>query len=96
MEIKMEPRIVCAANMLEDGTVIVGVRHFDHLMHNQIENYLKANGMKNINSSTTIQGFVDQLGTFYDREEAYVIAKRANQIIRDHDKVGKLFSEHLY
>lgn len=89
-------RIVCAANMLEDGTVIIGVRHFDHLMHQQIQHYLKANGLKNINSSKTIQGFVDQFGTFYDREEAYVIAERNNQIIRDHDKVGTLYSEHLY
>lgn len=92
----MESRIVCAANMLEDGTIIVGARHFDHLMHQQIQNYLKVNGIKNINSSKTIQGFIDQFGTFYDREESYVIAERANQIIRDHDVVGKLYSEHLY
>ena len=48
------------------------------------------------------QGFVDQFGNFYSREEAWIIAVTNGQIIRrvggdmSLDGEGKLFSENLY
>ena len=88
----MTNRVVCAANKHEyTGILILGVRHFDSLMHKQIDLL----GFKN---HSFIQGFVDKHGKFLTREEAYIVAKEANQIIR---KTGNpdepvLYSEDLY
>ncbi|ASV44082.1 hypothetical protein PBI_SCTP2_67 [Salicola phage SCTP-2] len=88
----MNPRIVCAAMKLQDGTIVVGVRHFDHFMIQQIQ----AMNM-HVTHSNTVQGFVDQFGEFYDREQAYEVAHGNNQIVRDEDVChGSLFSENLY
>lgn len=86
----MEPRIVCAANRFENGPILIGARHFDQHMHIQA-NYM---GVKGYEPHT--QGFIDQYGRFYDRKQAWVIAERNGQIIRDCGPVGELFSEHLY
>lgn len=95
-------RIVCAANMLDDGTILVGARHWDERMHQQLELYLQAKGITEeqwIKRSREheYQGFIDQYGTFYDREEAMIIAKREGQIFRSvgYDST-ELYSEHLY
>lgn len=42
------------------------------------------------------QGFIDQYGNFLTREQAYIIAKREGQIIRDCNEHGVLYSENLY
>jgi hypothetical protein len=42
------------------------------------------------------QGFIDQHGKFYSREDAWDIAKENGQIFRDCDVDGTLFSENLY
>lgn len=43
------------------------------------------------------QGFIDQHGTFYTREDAWRVAVARNQILRDLPCGGGiLFSEHLY
>lgn len=88
----MNPRIVCAAIRSRFGSILTSIRHYDITMHNAIrkmkypeEFYDRAE-----------QGFVDQFGKFYTREEAYILAKKNNQIIRDHDIEDELFSEHLY
>lgn len=90
-----EPRIVCAANNYNDVIIIIGARHYDDWMHAQIEAFSKLLG-DNFFKMSPIQGFIDQYGNFYGREEAYKIAKANNQIIRDHHITRKLFSEHLY
>lgn len=90
----MEPKIVCAANriILKDGTEIIipSARHWDNIMHNIIFHIDR-------DIDETEQGFIDQFGHFYTREEAWVVAEKNNQIIR---RVGgdgqKLFSENLY
>ena len=88
------PRIVCAANRLSNGMLIVGARHYDSVMHATIK-ALKAAGV-NVDKDCE-QGFIDQFGNFYTREEAWDIALANNQIIR---RVGgdgcKLYSENLY
>ena len=46
--------------------------------------------------NTEEQGFIDQFGKFYNRKDAYIIAKENGQIIRDLGETDELFSEHLY
>ena len=96
-ERKQIQRVVCAANRMPDGTMFLGARHWDMNMHNQADIYKKANGIEETCLTKAEQGFIDQFGNFLTREEAWVIAERQDQIIRDHDVcVGVLFSEHLY
>lgn len=87
-------RIVTAANKMPDGTVIVGVRHWDSLMHRCAE---KMDDMEAGSKAREIQGFVDRMGVFHTREEAWKIAYKAGQIIRRCGNDGKrLWSENLY
>lgn len=95
----MNPRIICAANRdSETGVIILGIRHWDKSMHQQ------ANWMTRANDSDDFifdeQGFVDQFGRFYDRQEAWKVAESNNQIIRrcggDTANGGTLYSENLY
>jgi len=89
----MEQRVVCAANKfvgIGKTYIVLGARHYDTLMRDAVQ--LLPKGMYEKE-----QGFIDQYGTFLTREEAFVVATNANQIIR---RVGgddnKLFSENLY
>lgn len=88
----MERRIVCAAIKLESGVRILGVRHYDSLMHSHIPEYYPRNKI--------VQGFIDNLGNFLTRTEAWKIAELANQIAKrcggDTADGGTLFSENLY
>lgn len=83
-------RVSMAANIV-DGHLIVGSRHFCPIMNMQI-NLLKLN-CRNHNVITD-QGFVDQWGIYMSREEAYNVAEKAGQIIKDYS-YGKrvLYSE---
>lgn len=89
-------RIVCAANRYPDGTVVLGIRHWDQYMHVHVEQLID-NGLFESMSCKEEQGFIDSKGVFHDRTQALEIAKEANQIIR---RCGgdefKLFSENLY
>ena len=88
-------RVVCAANRLPDGTLLIGARHWDTHMVVQA----KQLGVKGGNET---QGFIDQFGNFLTREEAWKVAREKQQIIRYcsservEDEDGVLFSEHLY
>lgn len=94
-------RIVCAANRLIDGTVVLGIRHCDESMRATYEtlNVSKEDSWK------ADQGFVDQFGKWLTRQEAWLIACKANQIYRyvgnqtkeDYGIKGTdLYSENLY
>lgn len=84
------PRIVCAANRYGD-TIVPSARHHDALMNSLI----KELGF-NISPGRWEQGFIDQHRKFYTREEAWVIAERNGQIIREVSSPGVLYSENLY
>jgi hypothetical protein len=98
---KKQPWIVCAA-IHKRGNIICGVRHFDGIMRAT----LNATGETHVGWD---QGFVDQFGTFYSREDAWKIADKNGQIRRPtgledfaHSRPanvgdeGMLFSENLY
>lgn len=88
-------RIVCAANRLEGGTLILGARHCDDQMRaqafliNRIDDMWEAE-----------QGFMDNRRQFQTRESAWKIAAAAGQIIHicggENNNNGHLFSENLY
>ena len=92
-------RIICAANriILSNGqiAIVAGARHWDKVMHNVVDCMDKE--MMELE-----QGFIDQYGNFYGREEAWVIAETNGQIIRrvggdtTLEGNGRLFSENLY
>lgn len=95
----MTRRIVCAAIRAEDGSLLLGIRHYSQDMHEQIEQRL--DGEKFKHRSGDAQGFVDQHGRYLTREEAYVVAAMAQQIIRPHacpegPDAPRLYSEALY
>lgn len=86
----MPPRIVCAALRHESGDIIVGPRHFDERMVEQIENSPH-------DWRRSEQGFVNSWGEFLSREDAWKVAELHGQIIKDQDWFpGLLHSEHLY
>ena len=89
-------RVVMAAMRHEDGRVIVSVRHFDALVHEFLD--ILERGGENVKAwGHAEQGFIDNNTTFMSREEAWVVAKAANQIIRRVGGDGRqLFSENLY
>jgi hypothetical protein len=102
-------RIVCAACKHTDGRIVTGPRHFDVMMWSQV---LQVPPLEFINRTQFVdvppppevqgwgnaeQGFIDQYGSFHTREEAWLIADAAGQIINDREWVtGRLHSEHLY
>ena len=94
----MNHRIVCAANQyscLLDETktlIVIGARHWDSIMRDHFRLI-----SDRVDRKSEIQGFIDQFGKFYTRQEAFVIAEENNQIIRRvGGDNGKLFSENLY
>jgi hypothetical protein len=92
--------IVCAANKcLVTGVVILGVRHWDELMHDVLKAYPdNTDCFKNHNK--IVQGFVDNKRNFLTRTEAWKIAFEAGQIVNrcggDSANSGTLYSENLY
>ena len=92
---KPAPRIVCAANRNPNTRMIIcGARHFDRIMHSQMESrpVCERDGWR-----FAEQGFIDQFGNFLTREQAWAIAEKNGQIIRDVGTgKGVLYSEHLY
>ena len=85
-----KPKIVCAA-LRKGGVVVVGPRHYDHIMLRQIVN-------TQINFVDAEQGFIDQYGNFYNRVDAFKVAKEAEQTI-NYARNGsdtELYSEGLY
>ena len=76
------------------GYIVTGTRHYCPIMRMQIDaighdHLIKfADGHENI-----VQGFTDQWGFFLNREEAYVIAEAAGQLLPRHEWGNELFSE---
>jgi hypothetical protein len=87
-------RVVCAAIRAGDGDIIVGVRHYSPDMIRQMTS--REDGDKFEGRCGADQGFVDQWGGYLTREEAWEIAVRQNQIVRDCGDSGVLYSENLY
>lgn len=85
-------RIVCAANMFEDGTIVLGVRHGCEIM------LKSAKAMGKANLLHTKQGFYTNWQRFVSREEAMKIACEQGQLLRPEGTHNPdvLYSECLY
>ena len=106
--ISIPERIVFAACQLfvderdgtnKDGSLIIhevyGLRHYDLLMHKQIEELEKRYKYALLDYE---QGFITNKGRFVNRKEAMKIARAQNQIMRlsGSSNPDILFSEDLY
>ncbi len=93
------PVIVCAANRYGD-VIIAGARHHDSIMRGTIAAIGHGEfklGWKRLlrripEGGREEQGFIDQFGRFYGREEAELLARQNNQI--DHNQKGGRLSEN--
>lgn len=93
----LERRVVCAANRNSD-TIILGARHWDKCMRKHallLDTDFISFGWE--------QGFINSWGEFLTREEAWIVARHNNQIIRLvgnqrslNDIDNELYSENLY
>lgn len=82
--------VVCAANKMPDGHLLIGARHWDSLMHEQANRLGYKGGDEE-------QGFIDQFGVFMSRDEALKVAsKNGQQLKRPVDTYETLYSENLY
>lgn len=83
-------RIVCAACLYQDGTIVASARHFDELMLKQLKKM-------HLLPYEEQQGFIDQWGNFLDRKEAMMVARKQGQIYRElYYETEELYSEMLY
>ena len=92
MNDKTAPWIVSAAMKMDDGLVVTGIRHYSPEMRLVLRR-IYGDGY---HLKVEDQGFVDQLGNYLTREEAWVIAKQNGQIRYEVSVPGTLFSENLY
>lgn len=93
-------RVVCAALRADDGTLVIGIRHYSTDMMTQIHAML-LEGVKFHHRHGVDQGFVDQHGVYMDRHEAYQVAHAAGQIVypnacTQNESGFELYSEGLY
>jgi hypothetical protein len=79
--------LVDAAIKYSDGEVLVASRHWQIIT-------LRSNSTGERTLGDAVQGFVDNSGEFYTREEAKELAVKNGQISSDHD--GDLYSEDLW
>lgn len=102
---KATPRIVCAANLHNNGErgefILIGPRHCDSTMREQLSIYKVVLSEHGVEPSIKVeQGFIDQFGDFHTRQEAWKIAEANGQIYRrcggDDANGGTLYSENLY
>lgn len=101
---EMQRVVVCAANRFlganrfgTNSVIVLGARHFDACMHEQIK-ILGFAGF-NLISGDWEQGFIDQFGVFMDRKEALFVASTAGQINVRRTKtcpLDELYSEDIY
>lgn len=76
-----------------NGYIVTGTRHSCPIMQLQMYGV----GLEVLSEwcewNDMVQGFTDQYGTFYNREDAYVIAKAAGQLNDRHEWGETLYSE---
>ena len=99
-----KPIIVCAANQYiepkQDINVLVtGARHFDDVMYKSLFQMFPDDGIRRMICSRMEQGFIDQYGKFYNRQDALKIVKENGQPFDAERNSGNgkdLYSEGLY
>lgn len=89
-------KIICAAiQIVETGKVYYGHRH-NHCITAMNGELSWTMNRQEIAKVVEIQGFVTTENRFVNRQEAWIIAENAKQIIRISGIAGTLYSEDLY
>lgn len=88
---KVEPRAVYRPINTPVGVVLCGFRHGD-----VISQVVPLTGKRQFELGEHVQGFLTNKNRFVDREQAWKIAEKENQIIRPNIVYGTLYSENLY
>jgi len=92
------PYIVCAANK-HGEMIITGARHFDNIMSKVIKAIWPVQEERQKVCGEMEQGFIDQWGNFYTREEAMHLIINTGQSFDVRSNGGTrtaLYSEGLY
>ena len=85
-----QPERIVSAAIQKNDLIIMGIRHFDRIMQNQLES-------SGLDRKDWQQGFITNKLRFVTREEAWLIAQTNNQLCWGTDRPpGQLFSEDLY
>jgi hypothetical protein len=97
----IEGRFVVCAAVRYGKVIIAGARHFDMVMHSQLDRMNEDRLIESDGLGEYEEGFIDQFGVFMDRSEAYKIALAGGQLNKRRLKSGnqgstELFSEDLY
>jgi hypothetical protein len=102
----MLERILCAAIWLNDGIVYIhqpinieiGIVVSGRRHHNCFITLFKLRGEQGYDKTKIEQGFITSLDRYVDRAEAYIIAKKANQLLLPPTDIPPLIlmSEDLY
>ena len=97
----IEGRFVVCAAVRYGQVIIAGARHFDPVMHSQLDRMNEDRLIESDGLGEYEEGFIDQFGAFMDRSEAYKIALAGGQLNKRRLKSGnqgstELFSEDLY
>lgn len=93
--VKPQQVVVCAANRLEDGTILCGARHWDKVMCKQADMM----GLSEEKPIRCEQGFINQFGEFLTRKESMQVVKENGQPFnkkRNGNQDIELYSEGLY
>ena len=81
-------KLVCATQKLQDGTIILSVRHFDKICGSLLDKL-------NVPLDEKIEpGFITSHGRFLERKEAKILAIENGQVSDNNDDL--IFSEDLY
>ncbi|WP_051241308.1 hypothetical protein [Vibrio litoralis] len=99
MELESVERKVIAAACKYGETIIVGVRHYDGVMHGQLKQ-MPQRGLELVESrGDVVQGFIDNKGNFLDRVEALALVKESGQPFYPNRNGGdgsELYSEGVW
>lgn len=89
-------RVIVAAACKYGDVIITGARHYDKVMHGQLLAFSEDHELRLMKRGDVVQGFIDNQGTFLNREEALLVAQAAGQVRYKHGPDYELFSEDLY
>lgn len=86
------PRIVSAAMLMDDGLIVPGVRHYSPDMRKILDRIYGLGYHKRVKE----QGFINSMGEFLNRAQAWERAEIHGQILKQVSSPGTLYSENLY
>tara|TARA_R110000782_G_scaffold261868_1_gene353713 strand:+ start:1161 stop:1406 length:246 start_codon:yes stop_codon:yes gene_type:complete len=81
---------------MQDGFILSGVRHWSPDMRATAQRLYGDKYHLQVDRSHHCGGFIDQHGRYYNRQDAWKIAEKNEQILKEVSIEGTLYSENLY